>query len=236
MIALPIVSLVALAAAVVAHRRRLPGARILLAGAIIMGLCSVGYRIATRRTLSPVQQALQDEEAAGRALAAHAAGQVAPGVVLVLRLPPLARVKNEITAVRFAGVQAALKDKPFQVIEAGPNWANLGTDDPDFALLAEDRFDEELRALLARHPDVKAIVSLLAVTPPLGGGVPPLYCFFAGREPTWINDLRRDRTRAVMLYRDKIAPDGAPSPSGVPGRFLLVTASNLNDVVAAQTH
>ena len=234
MIPLLLLFLVVLIAAWVGVKKNFAGARVMLAIAAVGGLAVFAANAWKLASNTPEKRRISDQEAAGRALAELVARDIPQGTVLVLRTPPCAKFKYEITLPRFDGLQTAFKKTALQIVQAGPRVGQELCDDPAITVLPEDQFEPELAKWLNQHSEIKAVVSLLPVVPRLPGEkVPPLYGFFGGRGIPWADDIRSGALKAVLIPRNRTPPQVAEK-DGLPPRFMLVTKDNLDEALKDQ--
>ncbi len=222
--------------AFLAVRKNVPGSSKLLIGATGCGLVVFAITVWLRIAHSPERLSLNDEEAAGLALGRIIAREVPAGIVLVLRLPTIPGKRDEITGLRCQGLLKALRATPLQVIQAGPNFNIPGSGDDGFVFMDKDQINRDAAEWCAKHPEVKAVASLLPTAPEFSASqIPSLYGFYAGRETPWVEEIKRGQTKAALLYRPRSLPPetNLESNDGLPPKFILVSTANLNQTVKA---
>jgi hypothetical protein len=229
---LSLILLLAVIAAIIAARRGVAGAQGIIVVAVLASVVVLAANLISRTGNPPEKRMFTEEETSGQVLGGLVSTDVAAGPILVLRHPPLARFKQEITASRFAGFSSAIKGKPLQSVIAGPNHGNFGSDDPSMQLFSQDGLDTELQAWLATHGEIKTVVSLLSTIPPLPADR-IAYGFVDARDPGWPEGVRSGRIKAVIMYRPRpLPPDTKPEANhGLPPKYNLVTAANLDEAL-----
>jgi hypothetical protein len=228
-------SLLLLIAAIAGVKKNISGARAVLALAIAAGFAIFAINTWNYFAHPAGKYRFTDQGAAGRAIAAVVVRDIPQGGVLVIRLPPSTKFKQEISASRFEGLKAAFKDTPLQIIQAGPLIASMGCDDPSCISFPSEQFETEIVKWLGQHPEIKAIVSLLPIEPQLrGGNLPPLYGFSGGHAMPWADEIRSGRAKAMIVQRRGALPvDDANGE--LPPKYMLVTAANLDEALKDQT-
>lgn len=232
---LGIILLLACAAALVAARRNVPGAK------AVVVVCAIGASVLSARNLwsggkqSSRNDLVGEEQAAGKVLASLLLAEVNQGTVLILRNPPMEGASREISAARCEGFLAACKESPLRLVQAGPRRSGSIDATPDFVFFSEAALQQEANAWLAAHKDVRAVVSLLPVWPNLNPGA-PVYAFLdVSRDASWVNGIKNGRIKAAIIYRLRpSAPDANPeaaSGNGLPAKFILVTKDNVDAAV-----
>lgn len=230
---LPAIALLVLAAvAFFAVRRNARGANMLVLVAVAGALVFFGLSLFGRKEDRSSSRLASDEAAAGAVLARIFSSDVKDGSVLVLRNPSNEKLRNEMSAHRYAGFSGGAG--AVRLVQAGPNLASFTSNDPAFTQFGSETLADDIARWLADHKEVRTVVSLLGTMPRLPSDR-TAYGFIDLRDTGWPAEIKNGRVKAAVMYRlQPLPPDTKPEANnGLPPKFILVTKDNLDEAVKA---